>query len=144
MTVVTSQVASIRSLLAAALQDGLDPVPVTDGLPRGVIEREHVAVLGDPRITQKWAWMGSDTKEEDFDLHLIIQVVTPGMTQEEANGRAEEILAAAETVIRTEENTGSLAPLVLWVEMGTRQLLNGPLDEGFGAHIDATVNVRTR
>ena len=113
---------------------------VSLGLPRQP-EREMV-IIGNVAGEQDYVALGTQRRDEDYTVDLYVSVLWPGYTALEAMGRAWELFAVIESVVRSNLDAGG--PGVLWNE------LKRPLgdvtseDEGYAYQVTSALRVRAR
>lgn len=107
MATFSSTALQAKSNLVAALQAMtgvgglLAQVQVTYGWGGRDLEREWV-FLGDIAWSdESWGPLGDLQRQEDYTIHLVINVADPGFTDSDAESRAFALLAVIEAYLRT-------------------------------------------
>jgi hypothetical protein len=141
----SSSIPRVKAALLELLEGASWPSPaptVSYGWPRD-IDRELVMVGGTVDGEQTWTSFGPRRREETYRLELAVQVLRPGLTQQQATERAFELLAVIEDVLRTTPDLGLGLELTV-AELAVPRLREGPDTEGYAAVVTAGVGIRAR
>jgi hypothetical protein len=133
--------AALLDLLTSATWPGPAPT-VSYGWPRE-IDREVVMVGGTTDGEQEWVSFGPRRRDESYRIELVVQVLRPGFSQQQATERAFALLAVVEDVLRTTPDLGLGIELTV-AELAAPRLREGPDSEGYAAVVTAGVGVRAR
>lgn len=126
----------------------LQAVQVDYGLPAQV-EQQHVCLTGNILdMAHEFAAQGALSRNEAFQLELLIWVGRPGDTQQESLERAFELLGVIDVEVLRPNVTLSRDPSeqgpVLWARITPQRTDAGALDEGWGTEIRCVVDCFAR
>jgi hypothetical protein len=139
-----SSIPRVKSALVTALESATWPgarPTVSWGWPRG--DHREMVLVGDTlSSSQRWSHLGARLREEDYTLEVVISVLHPGDTQQEATERAFALLAVIEETLRSGPNLD--LPGITFAEIADPDLAEAPADEGYAAVIVTGIHVTGR
>jgi hypothetical protein len=108
------------------------------------LAREAV-IIGDTVDQGEQAFVTITTsrkRDEFYRLDVIVQVIGPGLSQQQATERAFELLGVFELAVRDDPTLG-LAEVIV-AEIAQPRLNEGAVEGGFGAVVRSGVAIRAR
>jgi hypothetical protein len=143
---ISSTVPTIKDALVTALK-------AQAGLAGIQVERAHP---GPEKLDREAVWLGAargrhvipvmkagrKSRDEEYIVEVLLSVVKPGGTLEEAEERAFALLAEVEDVLADDPRLGTTA--ILWAKAGEWGESSGYLDEGAEADIRLEVECKAR
>lgn len=133
---IPTLIENLRAMLAARTQ--LDDVQITVGIPLPSPSREFIALL-DVSGNQDWSTLGH-TREEQYDLDVLISVAQQTNDQQPSTVRAFEIAAELENALRADQTVkGAVTVAAFGGNISLTQLAS---DDGMarGAHLTVQVH----
>lgn len=142
----TSSIPRVKSALFDLLSqiswpNDVGATTVCYGRPRD-FSREDVIIGDTSQSSQDWSALGDLQRQEEFEIELLVRVLTPGLTQREATERAFELFGAIELALRSQPTLGVSG--VSFAHIATPRLNEGVLEEGYGAFIESGLSVSGR
>ena len=142
---IPSVVASAISILSAALAKqgaGGTTFPVYDGEMSSDVPDEFVVVIGVSNGQQVWGSIGTQRRNEHFDIDCMVRVWAGGDNQSPLRQRCFDVLALIETAV---DNDPFLAGTTNGaVQFSATDCRWGPLDGGRYCEADFTLSVVTQ
>lgn len=145
MPAITSTIPDVKAAIVAAIDahTDLDGVQVTYGHPGKHPEREFVFVGGTVEWDEEWASLGASRRTERYTLELYVNVLKPGLTQQQATERAFVIFNGVGKALLADPTLGGR--MLTALEIQFRNLAEGVYqDEGREAQIVAGVRCDAR
>lgn len=143
----TTVFAAKRALvdLIAALPE-FQGVQVTYGHPGVNLERELLYVGNVPTMDTKFATTNARSREETYDLELVLNLRTPGQSEREQDARAEVLLAAVARALKTVPSGTSLNGSLPggWSSFRPHQVVYGSSTESFETEVRCVVTCVAR
>lgn len=149
---VPAAIDALLGILRAA--PGLSGVEVLDGPPVGdQAEADYVIVGWNPEddqaadVQQDFAGAGARTRDEDFQLHCVVDTWSGDTEVKPRRDRAFALLAAVEDALRATDaapEAPTLNGTVLWAHLTAGSLQQANTAQGVRARISFTVSCRAR
>ena len=140
-SVTTAALTMLATALATQGPSGT-PLAVFDGEPSSNVPDEFVIVLGASNGRQSWGSIGTQRRNEQYDLDCMVRVWAGGDVQATLRQRCFDLLMLIETGV---DNDPSLSGTVLSaVQFSANDVRWGPLDAGRFCEADFTLSVVTQ
>ena len=140
-SVTTAAIALLSSQLAGQKPDG-SPVPVYDGDMSSDVPDEFVVVGGVSNGQQVWGAIGTQRRNEHFDIDCMVRVWAGGDAQAPLRQRCFDLLALIELALVQDPSLGGTVNGA--VQFSASDCRWGPLDGGRYCEADFTLSVVTQ